>query len=173
MGYEKIDHLSKEELMDLCEMYAKNWLAMDGVWFLSVEQKYGMEEAMEHDVNAWRLYTVTEAKRIKEFLQLPKRAGIEGLKAALSLRMYALLNEDSFLIDGNSLIYRMTACRVQDARFKKGLPYHPCKQVGIVEYTYFAKEIDERFETTALSCYPDITDDTCRCSWKFTLRTGV
>lgn len=169
MGYDKISRFSKEELIDLCGIYAKNWLAMDGVWFLSVEGKYGMEDAIEHDENAWRLYTVSEAKRIREFLKLPDRAGLAGLKAALSLRMYALLNEDEFIESENTLIYRMTACRVQDARLKKGLPFHPCKRVGLVEYGGFAQEIDPRIQTEVLSCYPDMTDETCRCSWKFTL----
>ena len=29
--------LSKEELLSLLEIYAKNWLAMDGYWFQSIE----------------------------------------------------------------------------------------------------------------------------------------
>ena len=55
-------------------------------------------------------------------------------------------------------------------RKKKGLTDFPCKSVGIVEYSLFAKTIDERFETEALSCHPDITDADCNCIWKFTLR---
>lgn len=29
--------LSKEQLLELIELYAKNWLAHDGVWFQSIE----------------------------------------------------------------------------------------------------------------------------------------
>ena len=39
---------SKEQLLDLIELYAKNWLALDGVWFQSVEQRDGMDAAMLH-----------------------------------------------------------------------------------------------------------------------------
>ena len=52
---------------------------MDGVWFQSVERKYGMDEAMHHDREAWRVFTITEARRIKQFLELPEHAGLEGL----------------------------------------------------------------------------------------------
>ncbi|HZK21955.1 MAG TPA: DUF6125 family protein, partial [Oscillospiraceae bacterium] len=45
-----------------------------------------MPEAMEHDENAWRRFTVIEARRIKEFLKLPDKAGIEGLAKALKYR---------------------------------------------------------------------------------------
>ena len=58
---------SKEELVELIELYCKEWLAMDGVWFQSIEQKYGMAEAMEHDANAWRRFTRLEAQKIKKF----------------------------------------------------------------------------------------------------------
>ena len=32
-----LDKLSREELLELIDIYAKNWLALDGVWFQSVE----------------------------------------------------------------------------------------------------------------------------------------
>jgi hypothetical protein len=46
---ERISGLSKEELLELSNIYAKNWLAHDGSWFLSIEEKYGMDMAVEMD----------------------------------------------------------------------------------------------------------------------------
>jgi len=166
-----IEKMNREELLRLIDIYAKNWLAMDGVWFQSIEQKFGMDEAVEHDENAWRQFTVIEANRIKEFLALPEQAGLDGLKKALELRMYANINADEILIKDNTLTYRTLDCRVQNARKRKGMEFHPCKSVGIIEYTFFAKTIDARLQCEAISCYPDVTDETCTCSWKFTLLT--
>ena len=168
MVSKEISNLNKEELLKLIEIYAKNWLAMDGVWFQSIEDKFGMPEAIEHDENAWRRFTVIEANRIKEFLKLPEQAGLQGLAKALKYRMYANINEDEIIYKDNLLIYRTLDCRVQNARKRKGMEFHPCKSVGIIEYGLFAKTIDSRIECEALSCFPDITDDTCNCSWKFT-----
>jgi hypothetical protein len=171
MKNSKLENLTKENLLELIDIYSKNWLAMDGVWFQSIEQKYGMDEAIEHDKNAWRHYTEIEAARIKKFLQLPERSGINGLERALSFRIYSNINDDEITVQNNNvLIYRTLDCRVQNARKRKGLCFHPCKSVGLIEYTYFAKTIDDRFTCEAISCYPDITDSTCNCSWKFTLR---
>lgn len=167
---ETLKNYSKEQLIKLIEGYCKNWLAMDGVWFQSVERKYGMDEAMEHDCAIWEKFTVIEAKRIKTFLNLPEHPGIEGLKQALKLRLYANINRDEIITEGNTLIYRTTECRVQHARSSKNMPLHPCKAVGIIEYSGFAKTIDSRFTCECLSCYPDITDNTCHCAWKFTLK---
>ena len=168
-NYEKLSKYSKEELIQLLEIYSKNWLAMDGVWFQSVERKFGMDEAMYHDIEAWKRFTVTEARQIKSFLKLPEQPGLEGLKEALSLRFYANINEDKIEIEGNTLTYTSVNCRVQRARERKGMPFHPCKSVGIVEYSGFAQTIDERITCECVSCYPDITDESCCCKWKFTL----
>lgn len=166
---ELLNELSRGQLIELIEIYSKNWLAMDGVWFQSVEQKLGMDEAMLHDAEAWRRFTVIEAKRIKEFLKLPERAGIDGLAKALKLRFYANINDDRIEIDGSTLTYTAADCRVQTARKRKSMPLHPCKSVGIIEYSGFAKTIDDRFTCECVSCYPEITDDSCCCKWKFTL----
>lgn len=61
MRNREIEELSKEDLLRLIEIYSKNWLAMDGVWFQSIERKLGMDEAIEHDRNAWRRFTEIEA----------------------------------------------------------------------------------------------------------------
>ena len=124
--YESIQELPREKLLELCEMFSKNWLALDGLWFQSIEQKRGMDEAVEHDVNAWARFTETEARRIKEFLGLPELAGLEGLRRALAFRLYAPLNRHETVLEGNTLTFYVQSCRVQDARARKGMPYHPC-----------------------------------------------
>ena len=142
-NYETLSLFTKEELIDLIEIYSKNWLALDGVWFQSVERKFGMDEAMFHDI---------EARRIKEFLKLPEQAGLEGLAKALTLRLYANLNNHEIVMDNNILTYRVLECRVQTARKRKQMEFHPCQSVGIIEYSEFAKVIDNRISCECLSC---------------------
>lgn len=169
-NYENLSKYTKDQLIELIEIYSKNWLAMDGVWFQSVERKLGMDEAMYHDAQAWKIFTVIEAKRIKSFLKLPDNSGLEGLAEALKMRFYANINDDKIEIDGKSLTYISVNCRVQRARERKNMPFHPCKSVGIIEYSEFARVIDDRIICECISCYPDITDTSCCCKWKFTLK---
>jgi hypothetical protein len=164
-----LDQYSRQELIELINIYSKNWLAMDGLWFQAVEKDGGLDKAMEHDRQIWKHFTKIEATRLKEFLKLPEKAGLEGLAKALKVRFYANINRDEVIIEGHTLIYRAIDCRVQRAREQKGLVFHPCLSVGLIEYSGFAKVIDERFNCECLSCYPEITDGTCCCSWKFTL----
>ena len=150
---EALEHLSREQLLELITAYSRNWLAMDGVWFQSIERKSGMDEAMYHDIQAWQRFTVTEARRIKKFLNLPDHPGLPGLKAALSLRFMANLCHYEFEEGEHTLTLRNLDCRVQTARLDKG----------------FARTIDDRIRCQCISCCPDVTDDTCACAWRFTL----
>jgi len=171
---EKIDiqSLDKEELYELTQNFAKNWLAHDGCWFLAIEKEKGMDLAIEMDRQAWQMFTVAEAKRIMKFLDLPVNSGISGLARALKFRMYSLLNEDMVeILDEKILRYWVKTCRVQQTRRRKNLPDFPCKSVGIVEYSFFAKTIDDRFETECISCPPEITNNDYYCIWEFILNS--
>lgn len=121
-----LEKMERSELIQLIEIYSKNWLAMDGVWFQSVERKFGMAEAMEHDCNIWEAFTKIEAQKIKEFLKLSPRPGIDGLKRALQLRLYANINEDEIIVDGNTLIYRTLDCRMRES--VRGWNFIPARQ---------------------------------------------
>jgi len=168
---DRIEDLTKEELIKLTEVFAKNWIAHDGSWFLSIEEEEGIDTAIKYDIEAWRKFTVVEAKRIMGFLGLEKNSGVDGLRRALAFRLYSSLNEDEIVaIDDKTVEYRVKTCRVQAARRRKGLKDFPCKQVGIVEYSLFAKTIDERFETEVVSCPPDIVEKDYYCFWRFRLK---
>lgn len=168
---ELLNKLSREKLLELCQIYAKNWLAHDGSWFLAIEEHYGLEMAVEMDREAWRRFTVIEAQRLIEFLGLEQNSGLAGLKKALRYRLYSMLVEHEIeQQDENTLLYRIKDCKPQEARKRKGLAYFPCKSVGLVELSLFAKTIDPRFTTEAISCFPDITDADYSCIWKFTLQ---
>lgn len=171
MEVNSIEDLTKEQLIELLKIYAKNWLAHDGCWFLSIEEKFGIDTAIEIDRESWRKFSAIEANRIKEFLHLNTNSGIEGLKKALNFRLYATINESEIeLCTEDTLIYSVKTCRVQEARRRKGLKDFPCKSVGIVEYSVFAKSIDDRITTTCLSCPPEINDNNVYCKWKFVLK---
>lgn len=163
-------HHTKEELIDLLEIAAKNWLAHDGLWFLAAEDAFDMETAIELDKEAWEQFTVIEAKRIMGFLGVEPGGGLPVLKKALQYRLYARINERECVdVDDRSFIFRMNRCRVQTARQRKGLPDFPCKPVGLVEYANFASTIDARFQTECIACPPDPHPDEYWCAWKFTL----
>jgi hypothetical protein len=167
---EYLEALSREELLELLEIQCKNLVAMDGVWFQSIERKFGMDEAMEHDKIANRNFERSEGRRLKQWLGLPEHPGLEGLQQALNYKYNHLSNTYESYFDGRGgLVFRVLDCRVQSARARKNMGFHPCKFAGIHEYESFAAQIDDRIRCACISCYPEQTDPTCACSWRFTI----
>lgn len=166
----EMDQLSREQLLELLNDFAKRWLAHDGLWFQEVEKAHGMEEAIRIDAGAWEHFTVIEAQRIMKFLNLEFGGGLPALKNALDYRLYAFINKQEIIQpDDKRLIFRMNDCRVQSARRRKKMPEFPCKPVGLVEYCNFASTIDSRIKTKCLCCPPDQHPEDYYCAWEFSI----
>ena len=155
----QLEGLSREQLVEMLKDAAKNWLAHDGLWFLAAERHHGREK-----------FTVVEARRIMERHGIEQGGGMPALEKALQYRLYAYMNEqETSEVTDSHLIFTMRTCRVQDARKRRELPDFPCKPVGLVEYGNFARTIDPRIRTRCITCPPERTDETCWCSWEFTI----
>lgn len=166
----KFDYVSEEMWKEIAVDFAKRWLSHDGLWFQEVEKKYGIEKAIEIDIEAWKKQTVLEARRIMNLLNIKKGGGLESLEKCLKYRMYAFINEQKTVwLDNKTLEFYMETCRVQRARELKNLEYFPCKEVGIVEYSFFAAEIDDRIKTEVIGCPPDKIGPGWHCGWRFSI----
>ena len=164
-------NLGKDGQIALLEDLAKNWLTNDGIWFRTVEEKYGMALAKRINDEAWKRFTVIEAKRIMKRLQIPASGGISALEQALNFRLYARVNKQETLhIGENKIVFRMNDCRVQSARKRANLPEYPCKSAGVIEYSYFARAVDSRIETHCMACPPDPHPQEYWCAWEFELK---
>ena len=164
------DAMGREELLRVVEMFAKNWLAHDGCWFLAAEERFGLEAAIELDARSWERFAAAEARRIMTVFQIPAGGGLEALEKALGLRMYAVVNaqRSEWSEDRQRLRFFMDECRVQQTRERKGLAAFPCKGVGVVEFETFARTIDARIRTTCLRCPPESAPGEY-CGWEFML----
>jgi hypothetical protein len=162
------DSMSREDLLRALEMFAKNWLAHDGCWFLAAEERFGTETAIELDTRSWKRFAAAEAQRIMTTFHVPQQGGLGALEKALGLRLYGLINAQrvEWSEDRQRLRFFMDVCRVQETRRRKGLPDFPCKSVGTVEFETFAKTIDSRIRTTCLHCPPEAAEGQY-CGWEF------
>ena len=162
--------MSRAQLLSALDVFARNWLAHDGCWFLAAEERYGQDVAIELDTESWRRFAAAEARRIMEAFGIPGHGGLDALARALAYRMYSFINP--FRIerspDGGVLRFFMESCRVQETRRRKGLPDFPCRPVGQVEFETFARAVDPRIVTVCVACPPDPGSDG-HCGWEFTI----
>ena len=169
-SFPQLDGLNREQVIELLTDAAKNWLAHDGLWFQAVEAEHGMAAAIRADTEAWRRFTVVEARRIMKRHGIEPGGGIPALVRALGFRLYAYINvQDVIEQTDKRVVFRMRDCRVQSARKRRKLDDFPCKSVGVVEYGWFAHAIDPRIRTRCLYCPPDKHPDDSYCAWEFTV----
>jgi len=162
--------LTGDRLIALVTDLGKRWLALDGLWFQAIEKEFGMDKAMSADMAVWQDFSALEARRIKDFLELPEQGGLGGLELALQFRLYSFINEQEIISQSeNQFLLRMKECRVQNARKRKNMAPFPCKSIGVIEYSVFASTIDSRINTRCVSCPPDNNGSNCFCEWEFTL----
>jgi len=162
-----LSDLPRDKMISLINAISANWLAGDGLWFQAVESRQEMFTAKRCNDSCWVKFSPFEAERIKSLLDLPDKGGLDALEAALGYRLYSRINTQSTERQGDSLIFKMVNCRVQDARRRKGLDDYPCKSAGVVEYASFARTIDPRIRTDCIACPPDDHPDDWFCAWKF------
>ncbi len=163
--------LPAETMQQVLEQVSVSWLANDGIWFQAVEEDCGMNDAKRCNDSCWAVFSPVEAESIRHFLKLDRQPGLEGLKKALGLRLYAVINVQSIEEETeDSFVFQMNECRVQAARKRKGLEDYPCKSAGLVEYAYFARTIDPRIKTECIGCPPDNHPEEWFCAWRFTVK---
>ncbi|MEW6033976.1 MAG: DUF6125 family protein [Chloroflexota bacterium] len=173
MGRIELARLPKKDLIKLVELYSQNALTIDGLWFIGVEERFGLGPAIEIDTATWRRYGATEARRIVSTLGI-RGSPVEVLARALNYQVWIHAPRMQYDVSQpaqNRVIFSITDCSVQRVRERDQRPLFPCKPVGVALWEEFGKAIDPRFALRCVVCPPDEHPDDLWCSWEFELRT--
>ncbi len=165
-----IQNIPKEILPDFIFMHLRNLWAVDGLYYLGIEDAFGTEAATEIDRKVWEVMGKIEARRIKKLCNIQKN-DITALIKALRFSGWALDLEDKEIeIKPNKAILRNIRCRVQNTRKQKGLVEFACKPVRWGYLKSFAKEINPNIRVNCTLCPPDKHPENLWCEWEFILQ---
>lgn len=67
------------------EYFRRSYTAVDGLWFMKVEERMGFEQALQIDEAVWAVLPKIQARALKAMMDLP--AGLAGLEQALSTHL--------------------------------------------------------------------------------------
>lgn len=170
MDRKKLIDMPKEELVELMFMHIRNLWAVDGLYFLGIEERFGTEGATEIDIKVWDVMGKIEARRLKETLGIHEN-DIAAVIAALSASSWALDLEDREIeLDKDRAIIRNTNCRTQKTRLKKGLDEFPCRMVRWGYLKAFAQEFNEGIAVKCNVCPPGEHTEDLWCEWELKMR---
>lgn len=108
------------ELTDkqIAEYFRRSYTAVDGLWFMKVEEIWGFEAALQMDEEVWRVLPKIQARMLKAMTGL--RKGMDGLRQAVEIRLdlegFEFEVEDAF--DGINVCVRR--CPWHDLMIKSG-----------------------------------------------------
>ena len=165
-----IEALSKEKLADFIFLHLRDMWAVDGLYYLGIEEKYGTEIATEIDRRVWEIMGKIEARNLKEFLGI-KRNDIPSMMKALQYSGWALdLEDKEIIVERDRGVIQNVKCRVQNTRIQKGFREFSCKPVRWGFLKAFAKEFNPNIIVDCKVCPPDTHPDNLWCKWEFRLR---
>ncbi|MEX2751730.1 MAG: DUF6125 family protein, partial [Candidatus Freyarchaeota archaeon] len=124
-----LQSLSREKLVNLFSLQISNIWRVDGLYFLGIEESFGTDAATNIDRNCWSSLAKMEARDLAEILELKNR-NLGSLMEALRATSWALYQEaKEWQVSSDRAVFRVTSCRTQKARARKGLSEFPCKKV--------------------------------------------
>jgi len=162
--------LPKEKLVDLLFLQMRNLWAVDGLYFLGIEEKFDTESATEIDSNVWKVMGKIEARHLRNELGMTEN-DIPGIIRALKCTSWALdLEYKDIEVEKDRAVLRNPKCRVQLTRQKKGLSEFPCKRVRWDYLKSFVRELNPGIEVRCNLCPPDTHLDDMWCEWEFRMK---
>jgi len=70
------------------EYFKRSYFAVDGLWFIMIEEKCSFDTALEIDEGVWRVLPKIQARKVKELLCL-KGIGLEDFLQAIKVKLEA------------------------------------------------------------------------------------
>jgi len=84
-----LNQLPKEKIPEYVFMQLRNLWAVDGLYFLGIEEKDGTDVATSIDAKVWAVMGKIEARKLKEFLGITQ-TDIPSMMKALQYTTWAL-----------------------------------------------------------------------------------
>ncbi|MCX6673750.1 MAG: DUF6125 family protein [Methanothrix sp.] len=100
------------------EYFRRSYTAVDGLWFMKVEEKLGFAEALRLDEAVWKVLPKIQARALKGMMHLP--GGLEGLEEALSARLDLEGFEYEMEPQGEGFAVIVKRCPWHDLMIKSG-----------------------------------------------------
>ncbi len=154
-----------EKLVELC---SRSSYTLDGLWFSLVEEKFGLDAALEIDVEVWRRLCLIQARRVQKYFPIDEGSSIRNLIKIIELDPLLAVYEPKVVeLADNRAILRIIDCPPQKARIRDGRGEFPCKPVGVAFLTGYATGVDPKIKLSCLSCPPDPHPSQFWCEWRF------
>jgi hypothetical protein len=167
---EALAKMPKEQLLDYFFLQIRNLWRVDGLYFLSIEKRFGTEAAAEIDADVWEAMAQIEAKSLQKMFKVSETPNIPTIIKLLRKTSWALDQPlKTVKVNAKQATLRIDKCRTQETRLSKGLGEFPCKPVRFGYLKKFAETLNPKVKVECIVCPPDAHPKDSWCKWKFTV----
>ncbi len=122
--------------------FRRSYSAVDGLWFMMVEERLGFEAALDIDAQVWQVMAKIQARELRRLLDAPM--GIDGLAQCLETKFaWEGFDAQTERLDVNTLRCVLQSCPWHEAMLRSGRE-HLSGRVGEricpVEFAVWANE---------------------------------
>jgi len=152
---DECDSMTKLSSQQVAEYFSRSYKAVDGLWFMKVEDKHGFDAALELDNDVWKVMPKIQARMFKSFL------GVENGSDALFESLVTKLELEGFKFKAemteNGFRITITDCPWHNLMIKSGRE-NLAKLVGTTicntEYQVWSSEIEKtiKFKLKSQKC---------------------
>ncbi len=69
----------------IAEYFKRSYMAVDGLWFVKIEEKLGFDTALDLDIDVWKIMPKIQVRKLKSLV--PVKEGLEGLYEAFATKL--------------------------------------------------------------------------------------
>ena len=141
----------------LSEYFKKCFVAVDGLWFMMVEEADSFDKALEIDRRVWEIVPKIQARKIKELLEI-KDPTQEDLITAIKFKLDAEDFVSTLDAENGRIRVTIRECpwvALLKKTNREHVAEHICDAICSLEYRVFAKEFVETVDINVesrLSC---------------------
>jgi len=135
--------MTKLNLKQVADYFNRSYKAVDGLWFMKVEEKHGFDAALDLDNEVWKVMPKIQARMIKNFLGLENGSDslLECLVTKLELEGFKFTAEKT----ANGFRITITDCPWHNLMIKSGresLAKYVGNTICNTEYHVWASELE-------------------------------
>jgi hypothetical protein len=159
--------MSELDSRQIAEFFRRSYTAVDGIWFMKAEERYGFDAALDIDDEVWKVFPKVQARMLKDMTGMA--SGLEALRECFT----AKLAIEGFQFDvekrKDGFGVSISRCPWHDAMVKSGRDAFSGKvgaRICGTEYSVWATEFGQRIRFQRKS---EICTGAERCVLEFTL----
>jgi len=166
-----LSKMSKNELLEYTHFLLRQYRLVDALWFLFVEDRFGLDAAADLNEKIWERMAAIAAKDIKNRFNIVGN-DLPSIIEALSYFPWAIITGYKIAEKTKErVILYVPSCPPQEARLRHGKEEFPCKSMHLALFTNFAKIFNEKVIVECCYAPPNLHPKDVWCRWEFKLAT--